>query len=117
MLIAILNICSEKELADDKHRLSLQQPPATISPATAANDDAELRRTVIRNKILAVGKMSRVFSVLRENSERVMELKSLSPSGKLPLGTLALGVEGIKSGMSGYGWSVTLINPIGFSHH
>ncbi|SAM03643.1 hypothetical protein [Absidia glauca] len=102
MLIAILNICSEKELADDKHRLSLQQPPATISPAAAPNDDAELRRTVIRNKILAVGKMSRVFSVLRENSERVMELKSLSPSGKLPLGTLALGVEGIKSAITSF---------------
>lgn len=90
MLIAILNICSKDELADEDHRLSLEEP--------VSSEEAELRRTVIRNKILAVGKMSRVFSVLRENSERVMELKTLSPTGKLPLGTLALGVEGIKSG-------------------
>ncbi|KAI8373213.1 serine/threonine-protein phosphatase 2B catalytic subunit A1 [Radiomyces spectabilis] len=94
MLIAILNICSKEELADEEHRLSLDEKPAS------ATDEAEQRRTVIRNKILAVGKMSRVFSVLRENSERVMELKSLSPSGKLPLGTLALGAEGIKSAIT-----------------
>lgn len=62
-------------------------------------DEVEQRKIVIRNKILAIGKISRVYSVLRENSERITELKSLSPSGKLPLGTLALGAEGIKSGM------------------
>ncbi|KAG0170477.1 3',5'-cyclic-nucleotide phosphodiesterase (PDEase) (3':5'-CNP) [Apophysomyces sp. BC1034] len=92
MLIAILNICSKEELADEETKL--------LEDKTATADDAEQRRTVIRNKILAVGKMSRVFSVLRENSERVMELKSLSPTGRLPLGTLALGVEGIKSAIT-----------------
>jgi serine/threonine-protein phosphatase 2B catalytic subunit len=90
MLIAVLNVCSKEELAEDEKMLE-------DKPNNAA-DDAEQRRIVIRNKIMAVGKISRVFSVLRENSERVMELKSLSPTGKLPLGTLALGVEGLKSG-------------------
>ncbi|KAI9268322.1 Metallo-dependent phosphatase-like protein [Phascolomyces articulosus] len=93
MLIAILSICSKDELADEEHRLSLEEP-------TSSSKEQEERRTVIRNKILAVGKMSRVFSVLRENSERVMELKTLSPTGKLPLGTLALGIEGIKSAIT-----------------
>jgi serine/threonine-protein phosphatase 2B catalytic subunit len=91
MLIAVLNVCSKEELADDEKLLD-------DKPSNANVDDAEQRRIVIRNKIMAVGKISRVFSVLRENSERVMELKSLSPTGKLPLGTLALGVEGLKSG-------------------
>lgn len=90
MLIAVLNVCSKEELAEDEKMI--EDKPN--NPA----DDAEQRRIVIRNKIMAVGKISRVFSVLRENSERVMELKSLSPTGKLPLGTLALGVEGLKSG-------------------
>lgn len=89
MLIAVLNVCSKEELAEDDQTLLEDKPPL---------DDAEQRRMVIRNKIMAVGKMSRVFSVLRENSERVTELKSLSPTGKLPLGTLALGVEGLKTG-------------------
>ncbi|KAI8089152.1 serine/threonine-protein phosphatase 2B catalytic subunit A1 [Halteromyces radiatus] len=93
MLIAILNICSKEELADEENKLD-------IDDKSVLDDAAEQRRIVIRNKIMAVGKMSRVFSVLRENSERVMELKSLSPSGKLPLGTLALGVEGIKSAIT-----------------
>lgn len=91
MLIAVLNVCSKEELEDDDKKLLEDKPAGTI-------DDVEQRKIVIRNKIMAVGKISRVFSVLRENSERVMELKSLSPTGKLPLGTLALGVEGLKSG-------------------
>ena len=90
MLIAVLNVCSKEELAEDDKQL--------IEDKANNLDDAEQRRIVIRNKIMAVGKISRVFSVLRENSERVTELKSLSPTGKLPLGTLALGVEGLKSG-------------------
>jgi serine/threonine-protein phosphatase 2B catalytic subunit len=90
MLIAVLNVCSKEELAEDDKQL--------LEDKSNNLDEAEQRRIVIRNKIMAVGKISRVFSVLRENSERVTELKSLSPTGKLPLGTLALGVEGLKSG-------------------
>lgn len=92
MLLAVLNVCSKEELAKEDQQLLEDKAAANV-------DDAEQRRIVIRNKIMAVGKMSRVFSVLRENSERVTELKSLSPTGKLPLGTLALGVEGLKSGI------------------
>lgn len=93
MLIAVLNVCSKEELADEETNMIEDKTAAANSI-----EEAEQRRIVIRNKIMAVGKMSRVFSVLRENSERVTELKSLSPDGKLPLGTLALGVEGLKSG-------------------
>ncbi|GAA5796643.1 serine/threonine-protein phosphatase 2B catalytic subunit A1 [Helicostylum pulchrum] len=93
MLLAVLNVCSKEELAKEDQQLLEDKAAANV-------DDAEQRRIVIRNKIMAVGKMSRVFSVLRENSERVTELKSLSPTGKLPLGTLALGVEGLKSAIT-----------------
>ncbi|ORX50934.1 serine/threonine-protein phosphatase 2B catalytic subunit A1, partial [Hesseltinella vesiculosa] len=96
MLIAILNICSKEELAN-MDRLSLQE-----TKKQTLTDEAEQRRIVIRNKILAVGKISRVYTILRENSERVMELKSMSPTGKLPVGTLALGVEGIKSAITSF---------------
>ncbi|KAG1460962.1 hypothetical protein G6F46_004188 [Rhizopus delemar] len=92
MLIAVLNVCSKEELAEDDDQKLLEDKPLV--------DDAEQRRIVIRNKIMAVGKMSRVFSVLRENSERVTELKSLSPTGKLPLGTLALGMEGLRTAIT-----------------
>jgi serine/threonine-protein phosphatase 2B catalytic subunit len=39
---------------------------------------------------------------LREESEKVSELKSISGSSKLPYGTLALGTEGIKDAISGF---------------
>lgn len=91
-MIAILNICSHEELSNEEHRKSLD------GPSIISNEEIDQRRIVIKNKIMAVGKLSRVFSILRENSEQVMELKAASPTGKMPLGTLALGMEGIKSG-------------------
>lgn len=38
----------------------------------------------------------------REESESIMELKNLTGSTTLPPGTLALGAEGIKKGMSSF---------------
>ncbi|ORX61487.1 serine/threonine protein phosphatase calcineurin catalytic subunit Ppb1 [Hesseltinella vesiculosa] len=92
MLLAILNICSQEELNDDTSY--------SVSPAIAS--EADHRREIIRKKILAVGKMSRTFSVLRENSELVMELKSKSGSNKLPIGTLELGSEGIRKAITSF---------------
>lgn len=46
--------------------------------------------------------MSRVFSLLREESERVSELKSLTGSNQLPSGMLANGAEGIKEAIQGF---------------
>ena len=39
---------------------------------------------------------------LREESEKVSELKSVSGSTKLPYGTLALGTEGIREAINGF---------------
>ena len=39
------------------------------------------------------------FETNREESERVMELKNVTGTGRLPYGTLALGAEGIKKGI------------------
>ncbi|KAI9481653.1 MAG: putative serine/threonine protein phosphatase 2B catalytic subunit [Benjaminiella poitrasii] len=97
MLLALLNICSQEELASNKEPET--ELPAV--PSSAENDvSAEQRRQVIKNKIMAIGKMSRTFSVLRENSELVMELKSLSNTGRLPTGTLGLGSEGIRQAIT-----------------
>jgi serine/threonine-protein phosphatase 2B catalytic subunit len=69
---------------------------------TTVDDVSAERRQVIKNKILAVGRMSRVFSLLREESERVSELKSLTGSNQLPSGMLANGAEGIKEAIQGF---------------
>jgi len=43
-----------------------------------------------------------VFALLREESEKVSELKNVSGSNKLPYGTLALGSEGIREAINGF---------------
>ncbi|KAH9059501.1 serine/threonine protein phosphatase 2B [Lactarius vividus] len=101
MLVAVLNTCSQEELMESSDDESTAVSPANALETTPEEDSAE-RRRIVRNKILAVGRMARVFSVLREESERVSELKSMSGSAKLPYGTLALGAEGIKDAIKGF---------------
>ena len=100
MLIAILNICSEEELRDETPSSTSPDP---VSPPIVGDDpnSIEFKRRAIKNKILAIGRMSRVFQVLREESERVTELKTVS-GGRLPAGTLMLGAEGIKNAISSF---------------
>ncbi|KAL4952533.1 Metallo-dependent phosphatase-like protein [Aspergillus filifer] len=99
MLIAILNTCSKEELEDET--------PSTISPAEPSppmpmdTESQEFKRRAIKNKILAIGRLSRVFQVLREESERVTELKTAA-GGRLPAGTLMLGAEGIKQAITNF---------------
>jgi len=99
MLIAILNTCSKEELEDDTPATSLGAPTPPV--AHVDQDAADAKRRAIKNKILAIGRLSRVFQVLREESERVTELKTVS-GGKLPAGTLMLGAEGIKQAIHNF---------------
>ena len=102
MLIAILSISSEDELKDDATPSTVS--PGPVSPPINASMDpesVEYKRRAIKNKILAIGRLSRVFQVLREESERVTELKTAS-GGRLPAGTLMLGAEGIKNAISSF---------------
>lgn len=127
MLIAILNVCTKEELeeetliSDQVHlpdQLSQIQPPppaaasasttkSEIAPASATttlaevDDSPEARRSAMKNKILAIGRMSRMFTLLRQEAESVNELKAVS-GGKLPSGTLFLGSEGIKNAISSF---------------
>lgn len=100
MLIAILGCCSKEELEEEEEELIISSP--TMSKATVQLDEKEERRKAIRNKILAVGRMSRVFSLLREESERISELKSMAGTNRLPAGSLASGAEGIKLAITNF---------------
>lgn len=95
MLISLLNICSKEELDDEQ-----VSPEASSTPAGLVENEQEQRKKVIKNKILAIGRVSRLFQVLREESESVTELKTVSGNPKLPPGTLMLGPEGIKDAIT-----------------
>lgn len=122
MLLAILNTCSKEELLEDEAIFSnLADQTSAIavagsptlpngaSPAITGNDaemalldEKEANRKRIRQKILAIGRISRVFSVLRTESESISELKDLMGTTRLPYGSLALGAEGLKKAIHSF---------------
>ena len=55
MLAAMLNVCTQEELNE-----SADDPPPSVVPV-----NRDKRRRVIKNKILAVGRLSHMFSLLR----------------------------------------------------
>jgi len=56
MLVAVLNTCSKEELEESDEE---------VLPQPSQLEDSAERRKVIKNKILAVGRMARVFALLR----------------------------------------------------
>ncbi|EKM77729.1 hypothetical protein AGABI1DRAFT_76707 [Agaricus bisporus var. burnettii JB137-S8] len=69
MLLAILSICSQEELVESEEE---EGGEGKTEEEHAAEQLA--RRQAIKNKILAVGRMQRVFQLLREEAENQTEL-------------------------------------------
>jgi serine/threonine-protein phosphatase 2B catalytic subunit len=101
MLISILNICTKEELEEDITTPSTTRSatPPVASSSSGNVPDLEARRDVLKNKVMAIGRLSRMFQVLRQESESVNELKAQT-GGKLPTGTLMLGSQGIRNAIT-----------------
>eukprot|EP00835_Amoeboradix_gromovi_P003428 NODE_226_length_13883_cov_0.528729.p2 type:complete len:486 gc:universal NODE_226_length_13883_cov_0.528729:217-1674(+) len=93
MLVAVLNTCTKEELNDTESRSLLINVAIGMDPE---------RKQVIKNKILAIGKMSKMFNLLRQESEAIHELKVLSGKNQLPAGLLSSGTEGLKTAITGF---------------
>ncbi|KAI6228874.1 Serine/threonine-protein phosphatase [Aphelenchoides fujianensis] len=100
MLVHILNICSDDELMAEADDTFEDRRSPLITGLLLQVAFRQARKEVIRHKIRAIGKMARTFSVLREESESVLQLKGLTPTGTLPLGTLQEGRRGIQDAFS-----------------
>ncbi|OBA22115.1 Metallo-dependent phosphatase [Metschnikowia bicuspidata var. bicuspidata NRRL YB-4993] len=111
MLLSILNICTEEELDEEtpiaQHYDSPRTSPVMARSLESFSDEAavppdpeeptlEEKRLALRNKILAIGRMSRMFQVLREDAEQVERLKNMN-QGVLPKGSLLHGREGLEN--------------------
>ncbi|KAJ2391678.1 3',5'-cyclic-nucleotide phosphodiesterase (PDEase) (3':5'-CNP) [Coemansia sp. RSA 2603] len=118
MLLAILDICTKDELEEDTAAANPEraessaaegdaetEPPRGIRIPTAllnahsqsaVASDLEQRRETIRSKILAIGKMARIFHILRSEAETVNELKGLLGTQRLPVGQLSAGGRGLR---------------------
>lgn len=107
MLVSILNICTEDELDEEtplaaeqinedyEKPLPLIQTPAPQRTPAEVNS-LEAKRLALRNKIIAIGRVSRMYQVLRQESENIAQLKELN-SGTLPKGSLMHGSEGLRN--------------------
>ncbi|OCH84076.1 Metallo-dependent phosphatase, partial [Obba rivulosa] len=78
MLLAILSICSEEELSsfgDDEDEGERWEGEESQADRALMDATAEAqRKQQIKSKIMAVGRMQRVFQILREEAENVTEL-------------------------------------------
>ena len=63
----------------------------------ATMDEKKKRQLVMKGKINSVARINRMYSTLREESEMLLQIKNISPDGKLPRGILLQGKPAIKN--------------------
>lgn len=92
MLMGIISVCTDDELKEQEDDGAKE---------TKAEGSIEVaRKDAIKKKIRAVGKMARMFTVLREESESILQLKGLTPNHHLPIGVLSGGKEELEKAIS-----------------
>jgi hypothetical protein len=87
VLVSILQTCTTEELEEetlsdddtlfDPDPSSLKRASSPTGSESDSDGTSAEKRAAIKGKILAVGRMSRVFSLMREESERNSELRTL----------------------------------------
>jgi serine/threonine-protein phosphatase 2B catalytic subunit len=60
------------------------------------------RGGTLKQKVVAVAKLARVFAILRQENENCVQLKQLTPNHKLPFGLLREGKDAIKQVLTSF---------------
>ena len=97
MLYTIVKKCSN--YADDNQEekeVNIQELIETDLDKSKKQEEKMKKMAKIRNKISSVAKVSKMFSVLREEQETILKIKNIAPDGKLPRGLLMEGKPAIK---------------------
>ncbi len=67
-----------------------------------SSKDKKERINILQNKVRSVARLNRIFTNLRENSEMLLAIKSMSPDGKIPRGLLLSGRPAIRDAFCEY---------------
>ncbi|OMH82096.1 Serine/threonine-protein phosphatase 2B catalytic subunit [Zancudomyces culisetae] len=76
--------------------------PKRVRKKASEMTESELMRESFRSKVIAIGKIAKIFRILREESETINELKALMGVSKLPAGQLALGSLGLRRAIKSF---------------
>jgi serine/threonine-protein phosphatase 2B catalytic subunit len=57
---------------------------------------------LLKKKVMAVSKLLRVYRLLREQNDQVLQLKQLTPNHKVPLGLIRQGPQAVQNAISGF---------------
>ncbi|GAM24549.1 hypothetical protein SAMD00019534_077240 [Acytostelium subglobosum LB1] len=87
MLLVLLNLCDDEEAEKLEH---------------SGDSEEEKRRQMLRAKVKSVSKIMRMFSILRQERETIMMIKSFTPSRKIPQGLLSEGSEALKKALGDF---------------
>ncbi|CDZ98432.1 serine threonine protein phosphatase 2b [Phaffia rhodozyma] len=95
MLISILNCCTQEELDESE-----EDGDTSLEIEIPTKDSTENRK-LVKKKILAIGRMSRVFALMREDTESNSELKRPGSSDNISE-HLADGAEEVRDSVHGF---------------
>jgi len=73
-----------------------------VSIANQQSDVLQKKGGVLKDKVVAVTKLMRMYKVLKENQNNIIKLKQLSPNGKIPSGVLQGGANAIDKAISSF---------------
>jgi len=100
MLLTFLNLVDDEKEA-------LKENDQNKAAVEVTETDHE-RRERLRAKVRSVSKMMRMYSVLRQERETVMQLKNITPGKKIPLGLLTKGPEALRDALGNFDQARTL---------